>query len=529
MEVPSDMASAPELREQLGVVWRHKWIVTLSIVIITTAATAATIFFSTPKYKSSTELLQRRSGLEKALIGSDIFQQTSYQPEREMQTAAELVVSPEVEAAVSNELGDRLAGRRPSSMINVSVVNKADILRITATDADPQLAADVSNSFARNYINWRLQVDHDVLQQARAPIEAQIQATPADQQESTSYRVLKEKLETLKLIETMQTGNLEIVKPAVPAATPVSPKPLQTGVIAFLVSIIFGIGSVFLVERLDNRIRKSEEITKRINKPILASVPKIPSGNGALVTISNPSGACSESFRILKTNLSYAQPDNDIKSIMITSPEPGEGKSTTIANLAVTMARAGQRVIVLEGDLRRPVLSQYMGLDDSVGVSSVIAGNCSLREALQLIEAREFSVQNNNDASVSNSSGYLKSTNGIKPIYCATAGPLPPNPGELVASEKMGAIIKEASKYADVVLVDAPPFGVVGDATSIASKVDGVVFVVKLDQTEKKSLDLIKSFMETIPSNVLGIVITNAGDSRAYGSGYSYYQYKSYH
>ena len=205
---------------------------------------------------------------------------------------------------------------------------------------------------------------------------------------------------------------------------------------------------------------------------------------------------------------------------MITSAQQGEGKTTTIANLAVTMARAGQRVIILDGDMRRPMLHRYLKLDNSVGLTNVIAGNCTLRESLQMIEAQDLALFSGGGMRDTAMSGFAAaSTNGVKPIYCATVGPLPPNPGELISSEKFSSLIAEACQYADIVLVDAPPLGAVGDAASMASKVDGVVVIVRLAETSKKSLGLINHFIETVPTRVMGVVVTNA---TADGSGYGY-------
>jgi Mrp family chromosome partitioning ATPase len=521
-----------ELREHLSVIWRHKWIVILSIVVITSVAVGATLMFSTPLYQSSTELLQRRSGVDRVLLGSDLFGASSSSPDRDLQTAAKMVKSPEVVSAVTNHLGDELGGRNPVLLVAVNAVKQTDILEISATDPNPQVASDVANAFTTEYVKWRQQVDHDILAQARGSIELQLKATPVEQQDTPSYKSMTDKLETLKMFENMQTNNLEVIKPAIPAVSPVSPKPVRTGLVAFVASLILGVGSVFVVERLDTRIRHTDEITRRIDRPILASVPGPVNLKGSLITLSHPSGSYSEAFRLLKTNLGYVEPDKEIKSIMVTSPEPGDGKSTIIANLAVTMARSGQRVIVIEGDLRRPKLSQYMDLSNTVGVTNVIAGDCSFREALQMIEADDLTIASGGSPEMDDAAAYgipLPSTNGIKPIYIVTSGPVPPNPGELAASEKMASLISEARGHADIVLVDAPPLGVVGDAASMASKVDGVVMVMRLAQTSKKSIADLQNFIERVPCNVLGMVINNSGANGSYNSGYAYYEQSGYY
>ncbi|MHB1270594.1 MAG: YveK family protein, partial [Thermoleophilia bacterium] len=343
MEESSFESEISDLREYLALFWQRKWFIILPVVLITIAAYFGSVLFITPKYQSTAELLHRDSGLDKTMLGTDIFKNNS--PDREMQTASEMVTSPQVASAVSASIGERLGTRNPISMLSVEVNSKTDILWITTTDTDAQLAADVANSIATEFINWRRGVDQEVLREARIPLEAQVSSIPPEQRESANYKVITDKLETLKLIESMQTGNFEIIKPATVGASPVSPKPMRTSLLAFIASLALGVGMVFVAENLDTKVRNTDEISKALQQPILASIPKMnASKSESLETISNPSGACSESFRLLKTNLSYIEPDREIKSIMITSAQQGEGKTTTIANLAVTMARAGQRV-----------------------------------------------------------------------------------------------------------------------------------------------------------------------------------------
>jgi len=459
--------------------------------------------------------------MDRALLGSDFFQ-TTYSPERELQTTSELVKSPQVASAVAASIGERLGTKNPLAMLSVNINAKVDILKITITDSNPQLAADVANSFATEFINWRRGVDQEVLHNAQLPLEAQLLGMSPEQQETTKNKAIRDKLETLKLLETMQTGNLEIVKPAVAPPTPFSPKPLRTSLFAFIASLTLGVGMIFVAEHLDTKVRTADEITNVLQRPILASVPKFSaSSKGSLETITNPSGASSESFRLLKTNIGYIEPDREIRTIMVTSAQAREGKTTTIANLAVTMARAGQRVIILDGDMRRPKVHEYMKLDNSIGLTNVIAGTFTLRESLQEVEAQDLAVSSGYENTIA---GFEPtSMNGIKPIYCATVGPLPPNPGEIISSDKFSSLIDEARKYADIVLIDAPPLGAVGDAASMASKVDGVIIIVRMAETSKKSLGLINHFIKTVPTCVMGVVVTNASaDKSGYGYKYSY-------
>ncbi|MHB1055052.1 MAG: tyrosine-protein kinase domain-containing protein [Thermoleophilia bacterium] len=516
---------ASDLRKHFGIVWRRKWFILGFCILAVVATVLATSLLVTPLYQSSAQILQRRSGLDKILLGGDLYQQ-SFQPDRDIQTAAELVTSPAVSSAVSGELGDRLGGKNPGSIVSVDVVKKADILSISATDADPELAAAVANSFASQYISWRQRVELSGLQNARAPIEAQVLSTPEDQQDTDNFRALRAKLENLKLLESMQNGNFELVMTATPSSDPVSPNPIKNGVIALVLSLFAGVSIAIVLNHFDTRIRHTDEIERIIDKPILSSIPKTHSfQTGRLVTVDLPASASSEAFRLLRTNLSYLEPDKEIKSIMITSPEAGEGKTTTMANLAVTMARNGKRVMALDADLRRPMLSEYMGLNNAIGLTNAISGDKTLKQSLQRIDAKDLAISSDG-AGMSGQTENTRSLNGVMPIYCAAAGALPPNPGEIAASDKMTQLITEACQYSDMVLVDSPPLGVVGDAASLATKVDGVIFVVSMGRTRKQSLETMRHFMENVPCNVLGIVLTNTGGKKSYDS-YGVHNYSS--
>lgn len=520
----SSAEAEQDLKRYLNLFWRRKWIVIICVVFVTAAVFSFTSYVQTPQYESSTELLHRRSGLDKALLGSEIA--SSSQPERDMQTAAELVASPEVVGAVKNKLGNRLEGRDPAEMIEVSLVNKSDILRITATDSDAQLASDVANTFALEYTAWRRQSDNDALEEARGSVEASVAALPGDQRDSATSEALQEKLQTIQLLEVMQTGNLEIVEEAVPAASQASPNPIRSSVIAFLLSLTGGLGMALVVNQYDTRIRNIDDIEKQVNKPILATIPSDvhPSDRQTLATILNPAGPCAEAFRILKTNLSYADPDKPVKSILVSSVEPQEGKSTLVANLAITLARSGKRVVVLDADLRRPRMHQYLNLQNRVGITNIVAGECDFAEAVQEITASDLVATVYNSQTDPNGLP-LPKLNGAKPIYCATSGPIPPNPGELSSSEKMSSLIQHAASQADIVIVDSPPLGAVADAAGMASKVDGVILLTNLALTSRRSLDLINNFIESVPSKVLGLVVTNAnaGQGNNYNYDYQYY------
>ena len=216
---------------------------------------------------------------------------------------------------------------------------------------------------------------------------------------------------------------------------------------------------------------------------------------GHLLTELEPKSPLAEAFRVLRTNIQFAAVDRPLRSLLITSAGPAEGKSTTLANLGVALAQSGARVIILDADLRRPTQHKIFNLSRGAGVSSVVLGRASLEEALQ--------------------------ETGISGLRLLSSGPIPPNPSELLASQAFSSLLKEAEKEADYVLVDAPPVMAVADASIIAAQVDGVLLIVQLGVVARPMAVRAKEQLLAAKANLLGMVLTNAG----VGGDYSYYYY----
>ncbi|MBI5956453.1 MAG: CpsD/CapB family tyrosine-protein kinase [Chloroflexi bacterium] len=203
-----------------------------------------------------------------------------------------------------------------------------------------------------------------------------------------------------------------------------------------------------------------------------------------LVTVTNPRSPVSEAFRTLRTNIQFSSLDRPLKTILVTSTDPGEGKSTVLANLAVTMAQSGLRTVVADCDLRRPSQHQLFGLSNINGLTSMMVGNAPMERA---------SFQ---DTAVPN-------------LRLLASGPLPPNPSELLGSRRMGEIIAFLKDQADLVLFDAPPIIAVTDAAVLASKVDGVLLVVNAGKTKRDLARRAKLLLDKVNANVLGVVLNN--------------------
>ncbi len=204
-----------------------------------------------------------------------------------------------------------------------------------------------------------------------------------------------------------------------------------------------------------------------------------------LVTITDPRSLVSEAYRTLRTNIQFASVDKELRTLLVTSPSPEEGKSTTLANLAVTMAQAEKRVIMVDCDLRRPMLHKLFQLDNSVGLMSMMVDD----EALQSPPLQET---------------------GVPGLWLLASGTLPPRPPDLLGSQRMERIIEQLLSQADILLFDAPPVLSVTDAAILATKVEGVLLVISANRTKREQVLTAKAQLEKVSARIMGTVLNNA-------------------
>ena len=218
----------------------------------------------------------------------------------------------------------------------------------------------------------------------------------------------------------------------------------------------------------------------------------------SLVTLTSPRSPVSEAYRTLRTNLEFSSLDEPLRTMVVTSPGPEEGKSTTLANLAVTLAHAEKRVILVDCDLRRPSQHEIFGLSNGVGLTTMVVDEEAMRDP-PLLET------------------------GVEGLQLLPSGPLPPNPSELVGSRRMAEIISALSERADIVLFDAPPVIAVTDAAVLASRVDGVLLVIKAGATKRDHAKRAKALLDKVNAHVVGAVLNNIKMDTSY---YRYYREK---
>jgi capsular exopolysaccharide synthesis family protein len=337
-----------------------------------------------------------------------------------------------------------------------------------------------------------------------------LQAIITDQSRATSQRVaaaLAKNFTTLvESLETPPGGTTPAVKVEVVAGptlnpVPVTPRPVRNLALAALLGLILGVGGAVLRETLDSTIRTAEAMQHLTSAPVLAVVPfEAAAKKAPLILTGSTQSERAESFRRLRTNLQFVDVDHPAKVIVITSSVPEEGKSTTAVNLAIAFAEAGKRVLLIEADLRRPRVAEYLNLDGALGLSNVLAGQVAIETVLQQWGRRD--------------------------LWVLTSGSIPANPSELLGSRSMSNLIETQRERFDITIIDTPPLVPVTDAAVVAAKAEGAVLVTRFGKTPQARIKTALDALHAVDATVLGCVLNmQVGDHQA---GY-YYQYQSRH
>jgi polysaccharide biosynthesis transport protein len=489
----------------------------------------AAVFFALrhpSEYEASSQVLLSNQNLASALTGTQQATGVNLQADRVAQTQADLARVPQVAnqtlaaARVNRTTADFLAHS------SVGAKQNADLLQFAVTDHDPALATRLATAYAREFVRYRQQLDTASLQRARAEVQQKLDALP--EKRGALYQSLVEKDQQLATMEALQTSNASVVEDA-QGAVQVEPRPVRNGILGLALGLVLGIGLAFLWEALDTRVRSAEEIGEHLGVPLLARLPEPPRRlrkEQRLVMLEEPRGTAAESFRMLRTNLEFVRLGRDARTIVITSAVEQEGKSTTVANLAVALASAGRHVALVDLDLRRPFLDRFFDLRGRPGLTHVAIGQASLEEALSPVTAGMVGANSQLSPGTANGNGngraQLPSPLHTGRLRVIAAGPVPPNAGEFVGSEVLAAILSELRERFDTVLIDAPPVLQVGDALALSVNVDALLLVTRMNVVRRPMLDELHRLVEASPVHVLGFIVTDARGEDGYGYGYGY-------
>lgn len=320
------------------------------------------------------------------------------------------------------------------------------------------------------------------------------------------YINLLNNLESVRLAHLQSTPNVVQIEVANLPLTPIRPRPLANALLAGAIGLMIAAGAVFLIEYLDDTLHTPEDVERTLNLSVIGYIAEMQYAEKSreeLYVARQPRSPVSEAFRSLRTNLEFAAVDKPLKTILVTSVGPGEGKTTVAVNLAAIFAQGGKEAVVLDADMRRPFVHRLLGISNRVGLSDLFRNPWDPQSV-------------------------IRAWDGMDHFKVITSGSLPPNPSELLASKKMEYLLSELQAMADIIILDSPP-NLVADAQILAAKVDGVLIVVQPGRTHLDSARAAVEQFERAKARVLGVVFNRIPRDRAeYYGGYRYY-YSSYY
>lgn len=504
-----------ELRAYLAILWRRKGVIAVTVAVTVIVTVIGTLMM-TPIYVASTTLrvATAASGPVEAVRYDVIY------ADRLMNTYTKIATS----RPVLQELTQKLGLDTPPQ-IELEILANTELMQITVEDQNPILAAEAANTLAeiltaqnrelstgggktaQEILSEQLAQMEDELNQARREYESLVVQLPEDSKRITAasraielkeqvYTTLLNQYERARVAEAVRANTVSIVEPAVVPQTPSKPRQELNIALGVMVGLVGGLGLAFLFENLDTTLYTTEQIEAVTESATLGQIPTIVSQQQ--ITFLNGNSPQGEAFRRLRTNIFMLDPETPLQTLLVASAEPGEGKSTIVANLALAMAQSGRKVIIVDGDLRLPTLHQIFNLLNEIGLSSILRQEVMLAEAVQ--------------------------DSQIPGVQVLTSGPLPPNPAELLGSPQMTTLLEQLRQQFDLVLLDTPALLAVTDAVVLALAVDGVILVVGCTQARQETVEAACRQLTAVKARLIGVIVNRAEQA---GSYYHYYPSKT--
>jgi capsular exopolysaccharide synthesis family protein len=440
---------------------RRAWWLLLLTAVLGTGGAAVVNETSPVQYQATVQLFVSISGTDSST--SNILSGSQFTLQR-VKSYTQVATSSQVLDPVIDQLDlptttSGLAGQ-------IEATNPLDtvLIEVAVTDGDPRRAADIANAV------------------------------------SVQLGRVVEDIETTSQDATPPV-KVTVTEPAVPPTVPVSPRTTLNLALGLLVGLSLGVGAALLRAQLDTRVKHARDLRELAGAPQLGAVPFDPQAKSQPLITADQSTPRAEAFRSLRTNLQFIDVDNPPRTIVVTSPLADEGKTTTACNIALTLALAGSRVALVEGDLRKPRACAYLGLDSAAGLTNVLAGQHPLAEVLVHDHTAGMAV--------------------------LPAGPPPPNPSELLGSGQMLSLLATLNAMYDYVIVDAAPLLPVTDAAVVGSHADGVLLLVRHNRSTRDEVERAAQTLAAAKARVLGTVFTfvpriHKRRRPGYGYGYGY-------
>lgn len=446
-----------ELRDYLAV-FRRRWAFIIATVLVAVGLAGVLTLAVTPQYTATSRLF-----ISSVNADSEAAYQGGLFSQERVLSYADLITGQTMAQRVIDDLGLRTTPRELSSQFSASVVSDTVILEVSTTDASPARARVLTQALAEEFVDYV-----PVLESGRSRLRSPVTAT--------------------------------IVDPATLPVSPTTPRPLRNLGLAAILGLLFGAGVSVLQQIIDTTVKRADALEEATDAPVLGTIPYDPKAQRQpLITGLHSHAPRVEAFRTLRTNLAFTGIDRQSHVLVMTSALPQEGKSSSAVNLALSMNQAGQRVLLIEADLRRPKISEYANIEHAVGLTTVLLGDVDLDEAIQ-----HYSED----------------------LHILASGALPPNPAELLQSASMGEVLRRLRSEYSMIVIDAPPLLPVTDAAILTSQADGAMLVVCYGKTTSEQVKLAQQRLRAVDGVLLGSILCmtpqKASGRYSYEYGYGY-------
>jgi succinoglycan biosynthesis transport protein ExoP len=495
----------------LGVIRRRGlWLV--ACVVIVGAAAFALSKQQPKKYTATASLVFNNTQANQQAAGLQAVSVNNQLPEQN--TNVELVQLGDMAAKTAGRLGQGLTEEKIRGDLKVSARGESNIVNVSVTATSPTLAADIANTYSNQFVKEQQNSNHAYYASALFLVNKQLATLSSKARVSPAGIALASRAQSLGVLAELRSGNVQIAQMARVPISPSSPKITRNTILGGVLGLLLGLGIAFLLERFDRRIREPKDLEKIYGLPLLGVVPESAalsrsSRRGSNQAVLPPGEA--EAFHLIRAHLRYFNVDRDLRALLVASAAPGDGKTTVARHLAAAAATMGTRVLLIECDLRRPTVAQQLDIPSGPGLSDVLIGATSINEAVQSIDLD------------TPSEGVAKRR--VLDVLVAGAA-LPPNPGELIESHAMEAVLEQTKSTYDLIVIDTPPLTAVSDAFPLLRKVDGVIIVGRVGRNRRDIAERLQETLTGAGAPLLGVVANGvkASGRGSYAYAYDYAQ-----